>query len=258
METTELSDISPENNNLSTLDDVYDAIDATRNPASGTEDDGGSRTHLQEQPTTTSPYAYPATILPCTRSGNDLLVLVNKSYALPSSYAPTDLVAITQSGVRATKSGLLIRNIIVSDLSALAAAATDQGIDLAVISTYRSYTTQQSTYNYWVTYNGGSTAAADTVSARPGHSQHQLGTAVDFTSSEIGDQLGQQFGTSAAGQWLAQHAWEYGFALAYPSGYDAITGYSYEPWHFRYIGRANAAEWHASGEILEVWLEGKN
>jgi D-alanyl-D-alanine carboxypeptidase len=58
--------------------------------------------------------------------------------------------------------------------------------------------------------------------------------------------------------WLAAHAWEYGFALAYPQGWEAATGYSFEPWHFRYIGRENAARWHASGLILEVWLRGEN
>ena len=183
---------------------------------------------------------------------------MNKQYQLPAAYAPSDLVTIETSGVRVTKSGMLIRNTIVSDLSAMVTAAGTQSVDLAVLSAYRSYDTQQNTYNYWVSYNGGDTSAADMVSARPGHSQHQLGTAVDFTTNEISDQLGQHFGNTAAGQWLAQHAWEYGFAIAYPSGWESTTGYSYEPWHFRYIGKTNAAEWHGSGKILEVWLQGKN
>lgn len=217
-----------------------------------------SKERIENEKLQVSGDAYPSEILPCTRSGDDLLVLVNKQYQLPSTYAPSDLIPIENSGVRVTKSGMHIRSVIVSNLSAMAVAAAGQGIDLAVLSAYRSYNTQQSTYNYWVNYNGGDTNAADTVSARPGHSQHQLGTAVDFTSNEISDQLGQHFGNTAAGTWLAQHAWEYGFALAYPSGHEATTGYSYEPWHFRYIGKENATEWHGSGEILEVWLRGKN
>jgi LAS superfamily LD-carboxypeptidase LdcB len=202
--------------------------------------------------------AYPETILPCTRDGDDLLVLVNKQFQLPSTYEPSDLVALTTTGLRATNSSLLIRNIIASDLAGLVTAAKAENIDLAALSAYRSYATQQTTYNYWVAYNGGDTAAADMISARPGHSQHQLGTTVDFTTNEISDQLGQHFAGTAAGTWLASHAWEYGFALAYPSGWEAVTGYSYEPWHFRYIGKDNAAEWQGSGKILELWLRDKN
>lgn len=201
---------------------------------------------------------YPDNILPCTRNGDDLLVLVNKQYQLPSTYAPPDNVPVTNSGVRTTKSGLYVRNIIISDLTQLVDNAKAAGLDLAVLSAYRSYSTQQSTYTYWVNYNSGNTAAADTISARPGHSQHQLGTAVDFTTNEISDQLGQHFGNTAGGKWLAEHAWEYGFALAYPAGWETTTGYSYEPWHFRYIGVGNAQEWHSSGLILELWLREKN
>ncbi len=195
---------------------------------------------------------YPTTILPCTRSGDDLLVLVNKQYKLPSSYAPGDLVPVSNSGIRTTKSGMQVRSIIISDLANMKNDMAAAGIDIAILSAYRSYSTQQSTYNYWVSVLGQ--AQADRVSARPGHSQHQLGTTVDFTSSEIGDQLGQQFANTQAGQWLAAHAWEYGFAIGYPSGHESVTGYSYEPWHFRYIGVENAASWHASGQILELWL----
>lgn len=200
---------------------------------------------------------YPDNILTCSRSGDDLLVLVNKQYQLPSTYAPSDLVSVTNAGIRTTKAGLSVRNNSITELTRLGNDATTANIDLAILSAYRSYSTQQSTYNYWVAYNGGNIAVADTISARPGHSQHQLGTAVDFTTNEISDQLGQHFGNTAAGQWLAEHAWEYGFALAYPTGWESTTGYSYEPWHFRYIGVENAKEWHSSGLILELWLREK-
>ena len=216
-----------------------------------------------EQPTTDydpggNYWEYPSIIYPCSRSGDDLLVLVNKSYQLPADYSPTDLTPIENSGIRATRSGMLIRTIIVTDLSALISAANTAGIDLSALSAYRSYDTQQSTYNYWVSYNNGNIAAADMVSARPGHSQHQLGTTIDFSTSEISDQLGEQFAQTAAGQWMAQHAWEYGFVLAYPQGAESITGYNFEPWHFRYIGRENAQEWQESGLTLEEWLEEMN
>jgi D-alanyl-D-alanine carboxypeptidase len=203
-------------------------------------------------------WAYPNEILPCDRSGNDLLVLVNKKFQLPTSYSPNDLVPISNAGIRTTKSGLYVRNIMITDLQNMTTEIKNQGIDIAVLSAYRSYQTQQSTYNYWVNYNGGNTDAADKVSARPGHSQHQLGTAVDFTSSEIGDALGTQFENTQASRWLTQNAWKYGFALSFPKGWEHETGFNYEPWHYRYIGRENAQTWHNSGQILELWLRSVN
>lgn len=251
-------DISLEQDNTNPgIDKAYTESDAHKQSLATANSSSSPSASTNSASQTGNFWEYPAIILPCTRSGDDALVLVNKSYQLPSAYAPSDLVAIENSGIRTTRSGMLVRSIMVTDLSELRTAASSAGIDLAVLSAYRSYSTQQSTYNYWVNYNNGSVSAADMVSARPGHSQHQLGTAVDFTTSEISDQLGQQFANTAAGSWLAQHAWEYGFALAYPLGAESITGYSYEPWHFRHIGRENAEEWHAGGLTLEEWLSGK-
>lgn len=209
---------------------------------------------------TTNWWSYPSPTLPVTRSGNDLLVLVNKQYQLPSTYAPSDLVNLSQQpnlNIRLTGT-FYLRSVLIDDLRNLANAAQTAGLDMSIISAYRSYSTQQSTYQYWVNYNGGDTDAADTVSARAGHSQHQLGTAVDFSSSEVGDQIGNAFHNTAAAAWLRDHAWEYGFVIAYPQGAESITRYSYESWHYRYIGVANAAEWRASGLILEEWLAARN
>jgi len=201
---------------------------------------------------------YPDEILETTRSGNDLLVLVNKKYQLPFTYEPADLVNVSTSGIRVTRSDLYIRSIVVTHLSSLVSDIEAEGINIAALSVYRSYGGQQATYNYWLSYNGGNVSTTDTICARAGHSQHQLGTTVDFTTSEIGDGLGQHFGDTAAGIWLAENSWEYGFVLAYPSGYESVTGYSYEPWHFRYIGVENASTWKASGQILESWLRDVN
>lgn len=214
----------------------------------------------QSQVVTTTPSwtDYPEEILGVTRDPSDLLVLVNKTYKLPATYIPADLVSIESTGLRMTKSGMTMRSVLVSDLTQLATDIQAEGIDLSVLSTYRSYETQQITYDYWLSYNGGDVSAADMISARAGHSQHQLGTAIDFSTSAISDQIGQHFANTSAGQWLAQNAWKYGFVISYPQGYEATTGYSYEPWHFRYIGVANAVTWHSSGQILEVWLRGIN
>ncbi len=202
-------------------------------------------------------WTYPSDIKGTTRSGDDLLVLVNKEYQLPSKYTPSDLVSASLSGIRKGES-FLLRNILINDLKELVTAATADGIDLSIRSGYRSYSTQVSTYNYWLSVNGGSISATDKISARAGHSQHQLGTAVDFSSSEIQDGLGGVFSSTKASVWLANNAWKYGFVISYPSGYESVTGYNYESWHYRYIGKTYAQEVHTSGIILELYLRSKN
>lgn len=202
-------------------------------------------------------WKYATNIKETTRGGDDLLVLVNKEYKLPESYAPHDLVLASTSGIRGGSS-FYLRNIVIEDLGNLVNAAKVDTIDLSIVSAYRSYATQIDTYNYWVRVNGRSTDIADTISARAGHSQHQLGTAVDFSSNEVSDGSFERFQTTKASAWLAMNAWKYGFVLSYPKGYESTTGYSYESWHYRYIGVANAQEMHDSGKILEVYLEGKN
>jgi len=202
-------------------------------------------------------WAYPENIKETTRNGNDLLVLVNKEYKLPSTYAPTDLVKASNSGIRRGDSYYL-RNILIPDLTAMITASKAQGIDLSIVSAYRSYATQQTTYNYWLTKNNGDVAYVDTFSARAGHSQHQLGTAMDFSTSEINDVLGDSFGNTKASKWLVENSYKYGFVLSFPFGYETTTGYKYESWHYRYIGKSNALEMKNSGNILELYLRSKN
>ena len=102
------------------------------------------------------------------------------------------MVSASLSGIRRGGSYLL-RNIVIDDLRNLVNQATSDGVDLSIRSGYRSYQDQLSTYNYWLRYNGNNADYADRVSARAGHSQHQLGTAIDFSTSEIQDGIGGQF-----------------------------------------------------------------
>ncbi len=214
--------------------------------------------------TTTSSTAwwtYPSSIKETTRNGDDLLVLVNKEYKLPSTYAPSDLISIcpTVSNIRCVNNvNFLTRNIIIENLRALANAARNNGIDLSIRSAYRSYNTQVTTYNHWLSVNGGNVATTDKISARPGHSQHQLGTTIDFSTSEINDGLGGTFAGTQASKWLADNAYKYGFVIGYPAGYEGVTGYNYEAWHYRYIGREYAQDMVNSGMILELYLRSKN
>lgn len=214
------------------------------------------------QPTSSSAWwSYPSDIKVVTRDGDDLLVLVNKEYKLPDTYVPSNLVNIcnTVRNLRCVShTDHLLRDIVIDDLQALVNDAMANGIDLSVRSAYRSYSTQADTYNYWLSVYGGDIATTDKISARAGHSQHQLGTTIDFSSAEIDDGLGERFATTQASKWLEQNAINYGFALSYPKGYESITGYSYESWHYRYIGRENAQEMVNSGMILELYLRSKN
>lgn len=202
-------------------------------------------------------WKYPRDIKTVKRNGNDLLVHVNKEYKLQSTYAPSDLVKASNAGIR-NGDNFYVRNILISDLSDLINASKTDGIDLSIVSAYRSYATQVSTYNYWVQYNGGNIDAADKISARPGHSQHQLGTAIDFSSKEVSDNIGTRFSTTKASAWLQKNAYRYGFVISFPYGYERVTGFSYESWHYRYIGKTNALEMKNRGMILEEYLRSKN
>ena len=202
-------------------------------------------------------WEYPDEIFTTTRSGDDMLVLVNKQYKLPSTYAPKDLVKASTSGIRRGENYYL-RKILITDLTNLITDSKAAGIDLSIVSAYRSYQTQVSTYNYWLSKNDNDVALVDTFSARPGHSQHQLGTVIDFSSNEIGDRLGDEFGGTKASKWLVENAYKYGFVISFPKGYENITGYKFESWHYRYIGQSYASEMINSGMILENYLKSKN
>ena len=202
-------------------------------------------------------WEYPNTIYPTKRSGDDLLVLVNKQYKLPSSYAPKDLVKASKSGIRRGENYYL-RSIVIPDLTRMITDIKSEGVDLSIVSGYRSYQTQIDTYNYWLKMNNGNTSLVDTFSARAGHSQHQLGTAIDFSTNEIRDKLGDEFSNTKASKWLSQNAYKYGFVISYPRGFENITGYKHESWHYRYIGVENAQNMVNSGKILELYLRDYN
>lgn len=123
------------------------------------------------------------------------------------------------------------------------AAATD-GVTLLVSSAYRSYAVQQQTYQYWVSVNGQQ--VADQLSARPGYSEHQTGLAIDFASPE-GCRLEECYRDTLAGQWLVKNAPRYGYILRFPDGRQSVTGYRFEPWHYRYVGVQIAQEYASSG-----------
>ncbi len=137
-----------------------------------------------------------------------------------------------------------MRGIAIVDLRAMTAAAESAGASLAVQSAYRSYASQVSTFNYWVSVSGY--AAALKASARPGHSEHQLGTTIDFKS--YGGSAPWNYtnwATTRVGAWMLANAWRYGWVMSYPKATSpSQTCYQYEPWHFRYLGRVEAKALH--------------
>jgi zinc D-Ala-D-Ala carboxypeptidase len=169
---------------------------------------------------------------------------------LPSTYAPGDLL---DTGSLGLNGGHRVRALVGDDLRQLAAAARAAGAPIAVQSAYRSYDAQVATFNYWVSKVGY--AAALTRSARPGHSEHQLGTAVDFRSAGGGPAWDlHDWAATPAGAWMRDNAWRYGFVMSYPRNATAVTCYDYEPWHYRYLGRSAASAIRQSGLPLREWL----
>jgi D-alanyl-D-alanine carboxypeptidase len=138
-------------------------------------------------------------------------------------------------------------------LEQLAAAAKHDGLDLIVASAYRSYQAQVSVYNAEVSRNGQQ--AADRESARPGHSEHQTGLAIDIGAASRKCEVQACFADMPEGQWVAANAYKYGFIIRYAQTTEAITGYTYEPWHLRFVGKELATELHAhDNPPLEIFF----
>jgi len=169
-------------------------------------------------------------------------VVVNKKHKLPDNYAPT-LTAVAGGQMRPEAA---------SELRKLLNAATATGIKLMIISSYRSFNTQVSTYDGWVTQYGQT--RADTFSARPGFSEHQTGLGVDLGNNDGSCALEICFGDSTAGLWLASNASNYGFIIRYPEGKEAETGYQYEPWHIRYLGVDTAKDVVETGKTFDQYM----
>ena len=177
-------------------------------------------------------------------------VLVDTERALPDWYAPPDLENISEAGFPFTD-GLALRAIVMDDLNALREAAAANGTPLGVLAAYRSYARQADLFARRVDEMGASEAGSRV--ARPGHSEHQLGTTLDLTDEGATD-VDQSWGASPAGQWVASHAHEFGFLISYPAGAESRTCYDFEPWHIRYVGRAQAATVISSGLTLREYL----
>ena len=186
--------------------------------------------------------------------GDYILALVTKETKLKSDYEPADLIEIPGYLSISPDRNFMLRQVALEPLKALWHNAKKDGVILRVRSAYRSYQTQEQLFNDYAGRHGEE--EANRFSARPGQSEHQLGTTVDFGGTEV--DLTANFADTSQGKWLSKNAHYFGFAMSYPEGKEHITGYIYEPWHYRYIGVDKAVEWKESGLVLSEYLKGKD
>ncbi len=177
-------------------------------------------------------------------------VLVNKVWRLPPGWEPPDLVepavAFTFAGDEPKRR---LREPAARALESLFGAAAEAGTPLAAVSGYRSEQTQADLFARAVERQGEAQAAEQ--HARPGHSEHQTGLAMDVTGADGSCAVEDCFAATPAAAWLAAHAAEHGFVVRYPAGKEAITGYAHEPWHRRSVGTDLAQRLASEGRVLE-------
>lgn len=157
----------------------------------------------------------------------ELFYLVDKQHALTKDQRPARTVKPHDYGIPSTRADREVSALIIEPLKKMTEAAGQEGLQIVFASGYRPYDYQEMIYNRYVKEMGQK--EADRVSARPGTSQHQLGTAVDFGT------ITDDYAYTPEGKWLTAHAGDYGFSLSYPKGMEELTGYKWECWHYRYI-----------------------
>lgn len=189
-------------------------------------------------------------------SSDDLspFYLIDKKHTVSSDYIPKNLIPLKKNELfDINKNNLSLRSEAYEALKKLAEAALKDGIKLTVSSTYRSYEYQKNLFDYWVSVDG--LEEAERESARPGTSQHQLGLALDFAPVD------DAFDETLEGKWVYENASKYGWSLSFPQGYEHVTGYRWECWHFRYIGKTAVdfqKKWFSNIqqfmiEFLDLW-----
>jgi D-alanyl-D-alanine carboxypeptidase len=183
--------------------------------------------------------------------GDWKISLLDPIYMVSRNYVPGNLVSVANANIQGSGR---VRQFVIDDLAAMAAAARKHGTPIKVTSAYRSWGEQSTLFRREVNRFGLKNARESV--ARPGHSEHQLGTTIDFTSGNSNKKAWayNDWSRTPAGQWMRNNAWKYGFLLSYPHGYKSKTCYRYEPWHFRYVGREMAADVRGTGLTLREYI----
>jgi D-alanyl-D-alanine carboxypeptidase len=215
---------------------------STPEPATPDAPPTASRTSDDPASPTPTPARDTGKLLPC----GDILVPIDKQNRVGADCVPPDLVALPAEIAAGQQ---LLRAEAADAARDMIDAAARDGLRLFVDSGYRSYDYQATLFDSYVRTQG--IDYAERTSARPGHSEHQLGTAADIASP--GHSLEAFEGTPEAA-WVAANASTFGFVVSYPAGKEAITGYAYEPWHVRYVGKDVARQAMQTGKTLREFL----
>ncbi|WP_404469463.1 D-alanyl-D-alanine carboxypeptidase family protein [Sutcliffiella horikoshii] len=192
--------------------------------------------------------------IPVVANPGAMNVMVNKFWSLPEGYRPADLIKpnVLFSFGDENSDRAKLRAEAAESLEVMFNVAKGEGIELYARSGFRSYETQEAIFKNEVATFGYEQAVL--YVALPGTSEHQTGLAMDITAKSVGLELVESFEGTAEGKWLAENAHHYGFILRYPKGKTNITGYAFEPWHFRYVGVEIAGEIYAKGLTLEEYM----
>ncbi len=233
---------------------------STASPSSTASPGAVSGTVLEPTPTPT-PYLLPEDLssiqdptntVPVDTIPKSITALVNRNYLLPSNYIPSDL---KEPKVRFSfnykSDKRKLRKEAAHALEKMFQAAEKKKIILYGVSGYRSYARQKQIYNRNVSLYGKK--STDTVSAMPGSSEHQTGLTIDISSRSVSFLLDKNFGKTKEGKWVAKNAHKYGYIVRYPEGKSKITGYRYEPWHIRYVGKDMATYLYKHKLTLEEY-----
>ncbi|MTI66338.1 MAG: D-alanyl-D-alanine carboxypeptidase family protein [Firmicutes bacterium] len=187
------------------------------------------------------------------KNTNSILVLINKERNLPSDYKPKDLVIPNiRFPFKEDLPKKKLRKVAATSLEKMFNGADKKGIYLFGASGYRSYNRQKVLFDSYSKRYGKK--AANKFSAKPGQSEHQTGLVMDVTSQSVGFRLKEKFGQTKEGKWIKKNAHEYGFIVRYPKGKEDITGYQYEPWHIRYVGKEVAENIYENNITLEEFF----
>lgn len=232
--------------------DPNDGVDPT-DGASSADETQQVRSPGPRTSATIAPEKLFAPVSEASQDPDSIHVLVNaRNPLVPLDHSPSDLV---QPAVPTPHERVRLREEPAEALEMLITAATEEGMNLSMTSGYRSYELQEQIYDEQVAALGQE--AADALVARPGHSEHQSGLAVDlYSEDQPGCIATACFGDTPEGLWLEENAAEFGFIIRYPEGAEDITGISYEPWHLRYLGEETALAVHEADLTLEeFWGE---
>ncbi len=195
-----------------------------------------------ERVNTNRDYAYYSNTQASNLDLNEL-VLVNKYYALSEDYSPSDMISVSPYG------DVKMESVAAEAFKELCKQAKEEGYTIIGISGYRSYQTQKNLYNRYLQKDPQN--VVDSYSARPGHSEHQTGLAIDVSSNNPNILT---FEMSSSFKWMKENAHHYGYILRYLKGKEDITGYKYEPWHYRYVGKEIATLLYQTGMTYDEYV----